>query len=161
MLDLSGGKGFGFYQIQRRGRIILPWTKFKNLITLQGRTFMLECMFNGETVVDPWYAGLISNSPSPVLSVNDTLASHAGWTEFTDYTGNRQTWTTNAASAAAITTATVFTFPIIDSGSIAGMFLASAATGTTGTLWNAATFPTATPVLNGDDVKLTYAYEIN
>lgn len=132
--------------------------KIKNGITNQGKNKILDCMFNSSSQIANWYVGQISNSGSPSLAAGDTLASHAGWTEFTNYSGNRPAWGNGAASGQAVTNASQFTFNITATGSLYGLFVCSVATGGTGSdiLWCTAAYPEPVPVSNGDQMKGTY-----
>ena len=56
-----------------------------NMVVNEGLQHILDILFVSATSqVDPWYVGLTEASPSPAAA--DTLATHGGWTEFTDYT---------------------------------------------------------------------------
>jgi len=95
-------------QILRRGRS-------HNGITTAGFNYMLDCMFGAAVPVsqlDPWYIGLINNTPSPTLLATDTLVSHSGWVELvpgTAYTGNRQTWADADAALSAKSSSLILT----------------------------------------------------
>jgi hypothetical protein len=86
------------------------------------------------------------------------LATHSGWTENAEYTGNRQEYVEAASSSQSVTnSANKASFSITsDSQSIYGAFLASAATGTTGTLLCVANFSSAKAADNGDTLEVTY-----
>lgn len=130
-----------------------------NGVTVVGKNHMLDVTFGNSspvTQVDPWYIGLINNTPTPTLSENDTLASHAGWSEFTTYTGNRKAWDdANAASKVKGTTSTS-DFTISSDGTVYGILVASVDTGTGGILWTTGAFDDAVPVVNLDVLKITY-----
>jgi len=67
--------------------------EFDNAVTTEGLNHILNVEFHGTTQVTTWYVGLINNSPSPSLNAADTLASHAGWTEWTAFSETtRQAW---------------------------------------------------------------------
>lgn len=130
-----------------------------NDITVEGKNHILDVTFGNTspvTQVDPWYEGLINQSPTPTLSENDTLASHAGWAEFTSYSGNRKEWVDANASAKVKGTTTVSQFDINATGDVHGIFIASVDTGTSGILWATGSFDAALPVVNGDELKITY-----
>lgn len=129
----------------------------KNLVTTPGANHALDVVFGGGSQIDPWYIGLINATPTPAIVNTDTLASHPGWVEFTNYTGNRQAWDDAAASARAKTSDTNAVFPITSAGTIWGAFVASVATGTSGTLWSAASFTIALPVSNGNNLNVVYS----
>ena len=134
----------------------LKWAKeADNAATNEGLDKVLDVFFHGVTLVSPWYIGLITGTGT--LNAADTLASHAGWTEGTDYTGNRLEWTEGAASSQSITNGTAVDFPITGTMTVKGAFLSSAATGTTGTLFCTAAFTGGDQVVgNGDTLKVTY-----
>jgi hypothetical protein len=130
-----------------------------NDVTVVGKNHLLDVTFGNSspvTQIDPWYIGLINDTPTPVLDEDDTLSSHTGWTELTDYTGNRQAWTDANASAKVKGTTTVSTFPITATVTVNGIFIASAASGTSGILWATGSFDEVVEAVNGDDLKVTY-----
>lgn len=142
----------------RNGRLI-DVDDFHNDIVTEGKNSLLDIMFRAQTQLTSWYIGLIDNSGFSALAAGDTMASHAGWTEFTNYSqANRVTWTTIAASGGSITNTTAATFDITGSGTLYGGFVTSDNTkgGTSGKLWATAAFNTTKPVTNGDQIKLTY-----
>ncbi len=71
-----------------------------SLVTNEGINHILNVEFHSGTQVltGAWFLGLVNNSPGPSLDPTDTLASHAGWAESTDYSGDRPAWTNGAAS---------------------------------------------------------------
>lgn len=129
---------------------------FDNGIKNAGKDLLLNVVFHGTTPVSTWYVGLINNSGWSIESASDTLASHAGWTEFTNYTGNRVEWTEGVSSGGAIMNSSPLTFPITATGTLKGVLVASVASGTSGTLWSTADFPSPIAVNNGDSFKITY-----
>lgn len=135
--------------------------ELKNDITNQGKNALLDIMFHGTTQVTTWYIGLIDSSGYTAVAAGDTLASHAGWNEFTNYTGNRPAWPEDAASGQITTNGTAITIAILGSGTLKGTFLASVATGTSGTLWGTALYTTPPAVTNGDSFKVTYSIDLN
>ena len=55
---------------------------------------LLNAYLGGDAQTTAWYVGLTDDSPTP--AAGDDSASHAGWTEFTEYTETvLQTWTVN------------------------------------------------------------------
>ena len=136
----------------------LKWKdSFKNLITNEGRQHIIDTVFSAGTNVATWYLGLTDGTPTPALG--DTLASHAGWTEETGYTGNRQEWVEVRSAQTATNSASVAVFPITGTATIGGGMLASVASGTTGVLMSAGALSGGNrSVINGDTVNLTYSY---
>lgn len=138
----------------------LKWEKtLRNGITNVGKDLALNVMFHGTSAVSPWYIGLIDNSGYSAVAAGDTMGSHSGWNEFTNYDeSTRVEWTEAAAASQSITSSSVSTFSINGNGTLRGVFITSVSTksGTSGTLWSTALFASATAVSNGDSLKITY-----
>ena len=168
----------GFYQVECRdadGNI--KWTEsFPNLVNAVGKQLMLNTLLKGSSysVVGP-YLGLIGTT-SPTFSVEDTMTSHSGWTEFVNYTVGGSavrgtaafsTATDNAvASPSNVVTssATAITYTITGSGgNVTGCFLvtgsgaSSTQSNTGGTLYSAGAFGSAKSTTAGDTVSVTYS----
>jgi len=130
--------------------------EFTNLITNEGINHILNTEFHNGTKVYPWYVGL---KHAGSANVADTLSSHPGWTECANYSGTRPSFNEAAASGQSITnSASKATFSINTNGQvIAGAFLCSAASGTSGTLFSVGDFSTGNKTLdNGDTLQVTY-----
>jgi hypothetical protein len=121
---------------------------------------LLDVVFGGGTQKNPWYFGLINNTPTPTLLAADTLASHSGWAEWTGYSGNRKEWLDSAAASGSKTTSSLATFTMTAAGSLYGAFLCSVDTGTSGILWAHAALPEVHPVAIADIIKITYTVSI-
>jgi hypothetical protein len=150
----------GKYRLEhiRAGKVIGVYD-LDNAVTDVGLNAILDIMFHSATQITAWYIGLIDNASYTALALADTMASHAGWIEFTDYSETyRQTWGAGAASSRSITDATAAEFSITDTGTLKGLFLCSEHTisGTTGTLWATAAFASNIVVANGDTARITY-----
>jgi len=128
----------------------------KNLVVKEGLNHLLNVVFHGTTPVSPWYVGLIADGPT--LDADDTLASHTGWTEDTHYAANRKEFVEGAASSESISNSgNAAAFAINDTVVLAGAFICSVATTTTGTLFCAAVFTQGDrSVVSGDQVNVTY-----
>jgi hypothetical protein len=119
------------------------------------------------TQITTWYIGLYGAAASNAPDPTDTLASHAGWTEITPYTGNRVTAVfaaaTNANPSVVTNTASKASFSITSTATVGGAFLASAASGTSGTLFSAADFaaPGDRNVVSGDVLSVTYTFSLS
>ena len=134
---------------------------FPNGITDVGKDLLLDVMFNDGAAVanNSWFVALIDLSGYSALADADTMASHAGWNEFTSYSeGTRVAWGSGASSGESVTNASPATFNISGSGTVKGVFITSVSTksGSTGTLWATALFASDVPVSNGDQLKVTY-----
>jgi hypothetical protein len=160
----------GVYTIQCIGADgKLKWEQnTPNLVVNQGLQDMNTTYFNSGTQVTTWYIGLITGPGSgTTITAADTLASKA-WTEFTNYTGNRKAAvfaTATTADPSVITnTASPAQYAITGGGGIvAGAFLASVATGTSGVLFSAADFqsPGDRVVVSGDTLVVQYTFSLD
>jgi len=167
----------GVYHVEcRDAQGNLKWTEeFPNLVNAVGKELMLDTLLKGVSysVTGP-FLGLISGSGS-TFSASDTMASHAGWTEFANYTvgGSAVRGTAVFASATStgstpsnVTTsaATAITYTITGAGgTVGGCFLvlgsgaSSTINNTSGTLYSAGNFTTAKVTTAGDTVSVTYS----
>ena len=134
--------GFGRWKCTHRERgKILPFGRFAipNLRTIEGANHGLGVIFKGASQATTWYLGLIAEATDVEVSQDDTMSSHAGWTEFQSYDeAARVTWV-EGTQAGGILAGAAATFTFSASGAIRGLFLTSNNTkgGTTGTLWSA------------------------
>lgn len=122
-----------------------------NLITDEGLDFCVDTLLKASGYTAAWYL-LLKGSGS--AAAGDTLASHAGWSEITAYSGNRPaiTWGTtadgeNACVAVEITFTGTYT--------VAGAGICTVASGTSGTLYNVADFGTPRSGGSGDTLTVT------
>ena len=140
-----------------------------------GKQLMLDTLLAGSsyTTVGP-FLGLITGAP-PTFLAADTMSSHGGWTEYTDYTVGgsavRGTATFSAATSSGLSPSNVstagaasITYTITGSGGIvSGCFLvtgsgaSSTISNTSGTLYSAGAFATAKTTTAGDTVSVTYS----
>lgn len=155
----------------------IKWAdQFPNLVNAIGKQLMLDTLLKGSsyTVVGP-FLGLVSGASPTFGTGTDTMASHSGWTEFTNYTvsGSAVRGTAVFASATSsgstpsnVTTssATAITYTITGAGgTVGGCFLVtgtgavSTQSSTAGTLYSAGAFSTAKVVTAGDTVSVTYS----
>jgi hypothetical protein len=137
----------------------LKWREeVTNAVMDTGANDMLTNYFKGSAYTAAWYVGIATMTTN--FATSDTLASHAGWTEFTAYTGpNRPAWTGGTASARSISnTASQAVFSINGAGgTVGGAFLVSNNTigGTTGVLYGGATLTSARTLASGDTLNIT------
>lgn len=135
--------------------------EFNNDIVNVGKNDILGVYFSGGSATgsSSWVIGLISNSGYSALAAADTMASHAGWTEFTGYSqANRVQWGPGSASSQSVTNSSPATFDINATGTVKGIFVCNQNTksGTSGILWATALFTADVPVTSGDQLKVTY-----
>lgn len=153
-------KGTYYVEHYRNGELLGKY-EVLNDITNEGKNLIFDVMFNDETQIAnaSWFIGLISLTSFSALAAGDTMASHSGWVEFTSYSqANRVAWGSGDAASQSVTNATPATFDMNGSGTVKGIFITSSNTksGTTGKLWSTALFSADVPVVNGDQLKITY-----
>jgi hypothetical protein len=137
-----------------------------NLVVRVGAKHMNDTFFSGVSYTAAWYIGLVNDSPSPTFAGTDTLASHAGWTEATQYTGDRKAVTFSAATTAdpsVITTASAAQFVMNGTVTINGAFLTDVASGTSGILFSESSFtsPGSRAVVSGDTLNVSYTFNLD
>ncbi len=139
-----------------------------NLVVNEGLKDMNDKYFSGSTYTAAWYIGLVQGPASgTTFAAGDTLASHAGWTEDTAYTGNRKTATFGAATTAdpsvISNSASPAQFTMNGTTTIGGAFLTNVDTGTSGILFSASDFqaPGDRSVVNGDVLNVTYTFNLD
>jgi hypothetical protein len=160
----------GVYKVQCVGADgHVKWEEeMHNLVVNQGLQDMNAKYFSGSGYTAAWFIGLITGPGSgTTIAAADTLASKA-WTEFTNYTGNRKTavfgTATTADPSVINNTASPASFAITGAGgNVAGAFLASVATGTSGILFSASDFqsPGDRIVVSGDTLNVTYTFSLD
>jgi hypothetical protein len=168
----------GFYEVKCHDKDgNLKWEDlFPNLVNAVGKQLMLDTLLvtaSGYTRVGP-FLGLI-NGASPTFAASDTMTSHAGWTEFTNYTTGGSAVRGTASFSASTSTgttptnvttcaATAITYTITGAGgTVGGCFLVtgsgavSTQSNTGGTLYSAGAFSVAKITTAGDTVSVTYS----
>lgn len=164
LLDAARALGLGHYHVEhiRDGEVIDEFDA-KNVIVNEGLNYLLNAGIGGASNITSWYLGLFSGNYTP--QATDTAATiAANATETTQYAaGARQSFVPAAASGQAITnTASRASFTFNASTTVYGAFLvsSSAISGTSGVLISAAQFGAAKPVVDGDQLLLTYTFSL-
>jgi hypothetical protein len=166
----SGARGGGVFHVQcfdKDGN--LKWEeKAHNLVVNEGLQNMNDEYFTGSTYTAAWYLGLVTGpGAGNTYAAADTLASHSGWTENTDYTGDRKSVTfgtpTTADPSVITNSGSPSQFAMTGTATIAGAFLASVDTGTSGILFSVANFqsPGDRAVVNGDTLNVSYSFSLD
>jgi hypothetical protein len=148
-------------EIWRKERMIKRLL-FHNGVTTEGLNDLLSVGFRGGGQHTDWYFGLIDGTVAPTLSPADTMSSHAGWSENTNYDESaRQDWNPVQSSDKYIVNTTYPSFTMNASVTIAGAFITSSSTkgGTGGTLWSTGLFANGNAALESSDILKTY-YEL-
>ena len=169
----------GFYRVECRDKDgNLKWEEsFPNLVNEVGKELLLNTLLRTSgtyTTVGP-FLGLISGASPTFGTGTDTQTSHAGWTEFTNYTvGGSAVRGTAVFSAATSTgstptnvttcTAAAITYTITGAGgTVGGCFLVTGSgavdtqSNTGGVLYSAGAFAVAKITTAGDTVSVTYS----
>jgi hypothetical protein len=169
----------GHYHVEcRDANGNLKWEEsFPNLVNEVGKELMFNTLLRTSgtyTTVGP-FLGLIGGATPTFGTGTDTQTSHAGWTEFTNYTVGgsavRGTAVFSAASSTGSTptnvttcAASAITYTITGAGgTVSGCFLITGAgavdtqSNTGGVLYSAGAFAVAKITTAGDTVSVTYS----
>jgi len=150
MIDCISMAGI-FHVKHVRDGVVLAEHVLRNTITNIGKTDMLnEYLGAGGIAGGQWYIGIIDNAGFSSTNVADTLATHAGWIELFNYSGNRPAWPAGTAVNKIIDSTGDAVFAFSAAGSVKGFLVASVANGTGGILWSTVTLATPTAVAVGD-----------
>ena len=166
----EGMKAGGVFHVQcldKDGN--LKWETSKhNLVVNEGLQDMNTKYFKGSTYTAAWFLGLVTGPGSgTTFAAADTLASKA-WTEFTNYVGARKAVTFGTATTAdpsvLSNSASPSSFTISGGGgTVAGAFLCSVSSGTSGILFSESDFqsPGDRVVVAGDTLNVTYTFSLD
>lgn len=164
----AGGGVFHFKCYDKDGN--LKWEdSAKNLVVNTGLQDMNAKYFTGSTYTAAWYIGLVSDSGFSAYAAGDTLASHAGWTETTAYSGgNRATATFGTATTADPSvinnSGSPAAFSITGTVTVKGAFLCNVQSNssTSGLLFSVSNFTGGDrAVVNGDTLNVTYEFSLD
>jgi hypothetical protein len=141
---------------RKHSAILVDRDVSENLVMTAGLNELLDGVFNEAPAAFTWFLGLVDNAGFSAYAAGDTMASHAGWTELTAYTGNRKAWTKNAgANAGAMSnSSSKGSYAINDTKTVRGAFLCVPETGTSGVLYGAGDFSGTRAVVSGDTLTL-------
>jgi hypothetical protein len=166
----SGARAGGVFHVQcfdKDGN--LKWeTSERNLVVNEGLQEMNTEFFKGSAYTAAFFLGLITGPGSgTTFAAADTLASKA-WTEFTDYAGSRKAVTFGTATTAdpsvISNSAAPSAFTISGAGGVvAGAFLCTVSSGTSGVLFSESDFqsPGDRTVVSGDTLNVTYTFSLD
>lgn len=140
-----------------------------NLVVNEGLQDMNNKYFAGSTYTADLHLGLITGpGAGNSYSAGDTLATHAGWTEFTNYSGSRKQAIFGTASLAdpsvISNSGSPAVFTITSTGGVVGgAFLCTVASGTSGILFSESNFqaPGDRTVVSGDVLNVTYSFSLD
>jgi hypothetical protein len=167
----ESAKGGGVFHVQCFDKDgVLKWEdQMHNLVVNVGLQDMNTKYFTGSTYTAAFFLGLVAGPGSgTTYAAADTLASHAGWTEFAEYAGSRKAVTFGTATTADPSvignSASPSQFSITGAGgTVAGAFLCNVDSGTSGLLFSEADFqaPGDRVVVSGDTLNVTYTFSLD
>jgi hypothetical protein len=144
---------------------------FHNLVVNEGLQDMNSKYFQASGYTAAWYLGLVQGPGSgTTYAAGNTLASHSGWTELvpgTAYTGNRKAVTFGTATTADPSVISNSASPssfamLVNATVVAGAFLCTVASGTSGILFSAGDFTGGDKTVdNGDTLNVTYTFSLD
>lgn len=128
--------------------------EFANLVVNEGLDDSLDKHLKGSAYTAAFYVGLTDSTPTP--AAGDTMASHAGWAEITNYDeANRQDLTLGTVSSQSVDNSASKAVFTIDTNSttIGGAFVTTNNTkgGSTGTLYGIGAFSAGDKTLDDND----------
>jgi len=138
---------------------------FHNLVMNEGVQNMNTQYFKGSVYTAALYLGLVTGPGSgTTFAAADTLASHS-WTENTDYSGSRKAVTFGTATTAnpsvISNSASPSSFVMNATATIAGAFLCTVSSGTSGVLFSAGDFTGGDKFVDsGDTLNVTYTFSL-
>jgi hypothetical protein len=144
----------------------LKWADdFMNVVCTGGKNDLLDKYFAGSSYTAAWYFGLIdSDGYTTGPAAGDTMSSHGGWAESTEYSNaNRVTISFAAASGGSKATALASAFNINATTTIKGAFVTSNNTkgGTSGILYSAGLFSGGDrSVISGDTLNVSGSWAV-
>lgn len=164
---VAGGGVFTVQCFDKDGN--LKWEeKNHNLVVNEGLDDMNTKYFTGSSYTAAWYIGLVTGpGAGNTYAAGDTLASHAGWSEDSNYSGNRKAVTFGTATTADPSvidnSGSPSSFSITGTTTVGGAFLCSVATGTAGVLFSVSSFqsPGDRSVVSGDTLNVTYTFSLD
>lgn len=138
----------------RDGKI--AWVEeFDNLVVNEGLDDILDKYFKGSSYTASHFVGL---KGAGAVAATDTLDGSPtnAWSELTPYSGNRPGLTMGTVSGQSVdNSASKASFSITSSETVAGAFVATSNSGTSGTLYGAGDFSSSRDVENGDTLNVT------
>lgn len=138
----------------------LKWRDgFDNLVTTEGKNWYLDATLKTGSASPAWYVGLVAGPSETNYAAGDTMGSHSGWSEDTNYSnGTRPAFTPGSVSAGSVdNSASKAVFNINGTATISGAFLTDNNTkgGTSGKLLGVGAFAADRSVLSGDTLNVT------
>lgn len=155
----------GIRHRDKHGRIISDWEWSQNTVMETWRTAVLERAYRTPQATPVFFFIPIDLTSFTAIAAADTLASHAGWLESTDYDeATRQAWTPGAAAAQSITNPTPATITATAGFTCHGLALvaenSTKGNTATGILVSAGVLAADKILAAGETLDMTYQYDI-
>lgn len=132
----------------------------ENLVTTAGKTDIVDKYLKGSAYTAAWYLVLAG---AGTKAVGDTLASHAGWTELTPYSGSNRPSITWGTTSGGSNTSSAVSVSINATATVAGAGICATQNNatTTGVLYNIADFSASRSVASGDTLNVTITISVS
>lgn len=126
----------------------------RNTVMTVGKNYLLNNVFQVGTYSQAWFGGIMGTG---TVGAPDTMASHAGWTEETHYTGTNRPAYNPATAVGGTSTVAALSFSMNGTYTAAGMFITTnqPVSGTVGTLYSGGFIATARTGASGDTINIT------
>jgi len=136
----------------------------ENSVTNAAFNSLLDTYFGSDAKKPGFFIGLVDDAGFTAVDVADTMSSHAGWVEYTNYTETeRQPWAPSGAANQTMFNSTIIEFTIgtVTTDKIAGLLVSSSNVkgGTVDLLWSTALFPSPAPLTTGESFRVAYALQ--
>lgn len=129
-------------------------------MTNRGIDLVLDHAFGSGSSLGPFYLGLISaENYSGIDRTTDTMSSHTGWEEFTDYDEtSRVEWVPGTVSSQSVNNPDLATFTANAAGAVVGYFVTDSPTksGVVGELYDLVIFDTAHTTYVGESFTVRH-----
>jgi hypothetical protein len=132
---------------------------FSNAINPAVINNVLDVYFRNQAQSAAWYMGLVRDDNFTGLASTDTMLSHTGWEEGTEYDeATRPAWIPAAAASQIVINPTAATFTVNASQKFKGLFISSDNTigGTAGNLWSTGLFGIDQEMIAGETLRAFY-----
>jgi hypothetical protein len=166
---------------QRRGGQVIASGEVRNMVVTEGKNDFLATVFNAQQSQGlqslQWWLGIVDGPSFSSFDVSDSLASHPGWTQFTQYipslpsllapltATSRGYWYRNAASGGQMLgddtadSGDWVQFTNSSTTTVQGIFVTTdrVRSGTSGIIWATCPFASPLSVNGGDILNLIYS----
>lgn len=147
------------WEIQGTDGTVRAWGTFHNGIPTTALNDILDTYFRNGSPSATWHALLIGSDSFTALAATDTMSSHSGWTENTDYDeATRPQWDPPAASGGTLNNTTSMEFTMNAVVTIVGIGISTSSTksGSSGVLFSTGLFDQEQTLAIGEVLRVYY-----